>query len=545
MTGAFGVREVIGASTSAIDRFFQSQIANRKSQIIALLVFILTGCTPAPRLLTPAERQTIDRKLMEYPSGFVLQPYAHNLTAPAAIAFDAHGSLLVAEGLGDDDDPRIYGWRKNGTFFDIYPYGQQTPLDLLRPHFKIYGPIGGMVVYQGRVYVSHRDENGLGVITAFDYSGHHTTIVADLPSQGDFGITDLMIGETGRLYFGVGAATNSGVVGLDNWNWVRNNPKVCDHAWDRLHLRGYRFDSPNPFSGLFGPGDIAVTAPFQPFNVSNQARVPAHVKPNAAIYSCSPRGGDVRVEAHGIRYPRGLGYNGYWYFFTNDGMELRGTRPVRDDPDVLCRFFPNNAQWFGWPDFTADLQPVYEPKFQPPPEMIARNGYPDGISFVIDQPATDNDPQNPAPLGDPSARRDQLVKGTFPSLSGAAKFDFVPANNPLAKMWHDSALVALSGDRAPFATGGQNYMRYAGPYGYRVVAVNIQTKQVKEFVRNTRGGPASRLDLHTPNLLERPVDVKFGPDGSVYILDAGRMQMRDGRERYEPGSGQIFRLAPM
>ena len=65
----------------------------------------------------------------------------------------------------------------------------------------------------------------------------------------------------GRLFFGVGSATNSGVVGLDNWEWVQDAQQVHDEPWGRLHLRGYRFDSPNPFSGLFGPADIAVTAP--------------------------------------------------------------------------------------------------------------------------------------------------------------------------------------------------------------------------------------------------------------------------------------------
>jgi glucose/arabinose dehydrogenase len=67
---------------------------------------------------------------------------------------------------------------------------------------------------------------------------------------------------------------------------------------------------------------------------------------------------------------------------------------------------------------------------------------------------------------------------------------------------------------------------------------------VNDFVRNTSGGPASRIDQKNLNLLERPIDVKFAPDGSLFILDAGRMRMRDGRELYESGTGKIFRLVP-
>ena len=42
-------------------------------------------------------------------------------------------------------------------------------------------------------------------------------------------MTDIAVDPvSGRLFFGVGAATNSGVVGLDNWNWVQKYPDFCD-----------------------------------------------------------------------------------------------------------------------------------------------------------------------------------------------------------------------------------------------------------------------------------------------------------------------------
>jgi sugar lactone lactonase YvrE len=45
--------------------------------------------------------------------------------------------------------------------------------------------------------------------------------------------------------------------------------------------------------------------------------------------------------------------------------------------------------------------------------------------------------------------------------------------------------------------------------------------------------------------LERPVDVKFGPDGSLYILDMGRMEVKNGKEHVSAATGQIFRLVPV
>ena len=499
---------------------------------------LIAGCAPQPRVLPISEQLPIDRSLMRYPAGFTVKPYVRGLSAPTAMAFDDDGSLLVAEGGNYDDEPRILRIKADGNIDTVYPGGRRFPFYLPQPgDFRLYGPIGGMIVYQGRIYVTHRDENGKGRITAFDRSGRHTTVAANLPAQGDHSITDLAIDpRLGRLYFGVGSATNSGVVGLDNWEWVRERPKVHDLTWSRVHLRGYRFDSPNPFSGIFGPADIAVTAPFQPFNVSNETEVDSSDLPNAAIYSCSPNGGDVRVEAHGIRYPRGLAFHGYSIYFTNDGMEMRGTRPVKNDPDALLRLIP--GAWYGWPDWTADLQRVYEARFQPPEAMIANTGY-KRVLFVIDQPQTDQDPRNQergVQLLTPNA--ETMMHGTFAPLSGAARLDFAPASGPF-RQFRDKAIVALSGDHAPFDTSGHPII---GPIGYKVVRVDVDTRQVTDFVRNTAGGPASRIDRKNPDLLERPVDVKFGPDGRMYILDGGRMQVRDGREQWEPGTGKIFRL---
>jgi glucose/arabinose dehydrogenase len=500
--------------------------------LVLWLLLLPAGCVRGPVLLSEAEQRPIDRKLVEYPSGFELRPYVRNLTAPSAIAFDTDGAILIAEGGAGGSDIRILGFRRDGSYFQIYPYGRQVPFGIVRTGFTIYGPIGGMVADRGKVYVSHRDANRRGVITAFDYDGNHQTVVADLPAQGDYGVTDLAIARDGRLFFGIGAASNSGVVGLDNWLWVRRYGEVSDKSWVDLKLLGYRFDTRNPRAGLFGGDDIAVTAPFQPFGVSNQTRV-HHVsngKPTAAIYSVSPTGGDLRVEAHGIRYPRGLAFNEYGrLYFTNDGMELRGTRPVKDDPDALLRLVPGT--YYGWPDYSTDLQPISETRFQPPVELVIKTGYPD-IGFLVDHSAS----------GLLRPDRNTLMQATFPPLSGAAKMEFVPDSGPFND-YRGSAIVALAGDRAPFATSGY---KLTSPVGYKVVRVDVDNHQVKDFIRNTENVPASRQQKLEGDALERPIDVKFGPDGAMYVLDFGQLQLKkDGREKVAPRTGRIFKLVPV
>jgi glucose/arabinose dehydrogenase len=306
-------------------------------------------------------------------------------------------------------------------------------------------------------------------------------------------------------------------------------------------LLGKRFNSPNPFAGLFTGPEQAVTNPFQPFGVSNRHRIPGippgkPPKFSGGLFSVAPDGGDLRMAAHGIRRPRGLAFDEYWnLYFTNNGMELRGTRPIRDDPDTVLRWW--GGQWYGWPDYTADLQPVTEKRYQPPLEMIFNTGYPDAVTFLIDHPVSFSKVANYLP------NPKEMLAGEFPSQSGAAGIKFVPGNAPgnAFKQFHGSAVIALSGDRAPFATGGRPLK---GPVGYKVVLLNPDRNQVSDFIRNTHEGPASAFG-GTDHQLERPIDVAFSPaDGSLYVLDFGRMRIKNGQEDVTDGTGQVFRLSP-
>jgi glucose/arabinose dehydrogenase len=521
--------------------------------ILLALVVVVSGCIRGPAILAPHQQQVIDRSVVEYPPGYELRTFVEHLTAPSAIAFDpdafsGKGAILIAESGIGGKDTRIFGYTKGehdyfDKYFEIYPRDVRVPsFGLIRPGFVVKGPIGGMTVAQGKIFVTHRDFDDNGVVTAFDYSGGHKTIASDFPAQGEHSLTDIVV-KGDRVYFGLGAATNSGVVGPDDWQigWVKKHPKFSDQPLYPLKLLGYRFDAKNPRSGLLGGDDIARTAPFLPFGVSDLSWVPKAPdgKPTAAIYSASVAGGDVRVEAHGIRLPRGLAvdeWGGGRIYFTNNGMELRGTRPVKDDPDALLRLVPGQT-WYGWPDFSADLQPIGQPRYQPPLELMRGSGYRE-IYNLIDHAAS-NPPKG---LQNPDMDRNALLQAVFPSLSGAAKMTFIPNTGPFKQM-QGNLLVALSGDRAPFATSGaKNFM---GSSGYRVAMVNLDTERgkVTDFVKNTENKPASQQGRGVV-ALERPVDVKFGPDGSLYILDLGPLEVKNGKENVPRFGGRIFVLKP-
>jgi hypothetical protein len=509
----------------------------------ALLAIVVAGCVRGPMFVPVNQRKAIDRAVVDYPGGYVLKEVLHNLTGPIDFEEDEQGNWIVAESGRGGYAPRIFRFNPNdGSVAYIYPTGRAVtvpdmpPFNLIKTGFHIYGPVGGIAVQNGKVYVSHRDKGGLGVITAFNYDGTHQTIVSALPALGDHGMSDVVIHPaTGRLFFAVGSATNSGVVGLDNRNWVKLHPEFCDRSFLDLKLTGFHGKSKNPDAGLFGGPEVAVTAPFQPFNVSTQTRIRRNNVPTGAIYSADPTGGGLRVEAHGIRCPRGLAFNQFPnLYFTANGMELRGTRPVMDDPDALLRY--NRDAWYGFPDYSTDLQPITDPRFQPKDDMrklLIASGY-DEVTFLLDHQASNNGDGLMAPL------RSTLLQSTFPSLSGAANFDFVPGEGPMKEL-QGSAVVPLFGDRYPFATSG---FKLHDRVGFKVVRVDAASREVVDMIRNSRGGPASALG-RGQGLIERPVAVKFGRDGTLYIVDFGEARHTSAREKVKPHTGRIYRLEPL
>jgi glucose/arabinose dehydrogenase len=94
--------------------------------------------------------------------------------------------------------------------------------------------------------------------------------------------------------------------------------------------------------------------------------------------------------------------------------------------------------------------------------------------------------------------------------------------------------VAQFGDLAP------EVGKVMAPVGYRVVRVHPETGVITPFAVNPAGkGPASKLGTGG---LERPVDVKFSPDGAtLYVVDFGVMMVREGPEPLR-GTGAVWAI---
>ena len=98
-------------------------------------------------------------------------------------------------------------------------------------------------------------------------------------------------------------------------------------------------------------------------------------------------------------------------------------------------------------------------------------------------------------------------------------------------------LVAEMGDFKPMTAPD------SGRAGFQVERIDPATGSIAPYLRNRNDGdaqPASTLDKR--NAFERPVDVRIGPDGMVYVLDFGAFIVSAGQPKAFPKTGKLFRV---
>jgi glucose/arabinose dehydrogenase len=98
------------------------------------------------------------------------------------------------------------------------------------------------------------------------------------------------------------------------------------------------------------------------------------------------------------------------------------------------------------------------------------------------------------------------------------------------------AFVALFGDLAPVTSP-----RILTPAGFKVVRVDMRRRRVVDFAVNKIAGPASKLPHEG---FERPSHCAFGPDGALYIVDWGEIDIAPerGGVRMQQGTGALWRI---
>jgi glucose/arabinose dehydrogenase len=405
--------------------------------------------------------------------------------------------------------------------------------------------------------------NSSRIVTMNLTTGAVTPFITGLPT-GDHPAEQLAF-KDGWLYWSQGSTTNSGVVGLDNNGGHNQQDIPCQ----TITLSQNIFPSCDPASSNCSA--LVHTSGYSPFGTTNKGgTVPAFT---GALHSGVCDGAILRAKLHGgnptatiepfswgYRNPYGIRFAPANHalsgglFVTENGEDERGARPVNNAPDrlAIARQNPDGSpDYHGWPDrfgFLDSTQAVFNPVGGPGDDLCAASllPFPMCIALVLAndvpvKPVLDHPPQAiTAPLAlEPADVADVGV-------------DFVPDSFATGAVRRGGALIAREGDFGFSKGNGEPEL------GHDVELVNFSepgeplalSQQV--FARNTNSEQSFPDGLHGIN---RPTNLRFGPDGCAYLVDYGAVRdfgqsspetkfkiAGDGPLLQIPGTGVIWKI---
>lgn len=420
--------------------------------------------------------------------GYKIEPYISNLSVPTTAIFDGNDIIIAESGYLSTAKPRILRVSPNGQTRVLASEGLE-------------GPVTGLLKHNEQIYVSHK-----GKVSIIEANGRLKDIVTDLPSNGDHHNNNIVLGPDSKIYLGQGTSTNSGVVGEDNhvYGWLAERPQVHEIPCKDITLTGENFETGNPLTE--DKNDKATTGAYKPFGTPSKAGevIKGSPKCGGSIVRFNPDGSGFELVAWGLRNPFGLEFdkNGQlWSTF--HGTDVRGSRNIQNDPDYLVQV--KQDAWYGWPEY-FDGQPATEDRFQ-------ATGKVKPTFLWEDHP----------PLTKPFM--------TFESHAGTNGLVFSPGGS----FGHEGdAFIAEFGTFAPVTTGTN-----LKPAGFRIARVDLDIKQTHDFAANELPGPAH---LNRSNGFDRPSDVVFGADNSLYVVDWGASTLGPEGLKYDAGSGKVWRI---
>ena len=496
--------------------------------------------------------------------GYKIEPILWNLTLPSSVTFDDKGNMYIAEAGatvgGLTTHPRI-----------LKLDHQTGNLSILTDRL-LAPPIGDIKFYQGMIFVSNA-----GKISVVDpIKGSVQDIIAGLPSGGDHKTNQIAFGPDGRMYFGQGSATNSGVVGIDNGlpdlGWLENAPQIHDIPAKTITLTGTNYStsnilSPGPknitSSELSNSNNFIVKVTNSPYkskfdnnSKNNNTNILANVTTgafkaygnstkkgekingnlfcNACILSSKPDGTDLKLVAWGIRDPEGLTFDkNNKLIVTVQGDDERGSRPIANDHDRIYKIDINNnteqGKFYGWPDYAYsggknndNEMPVNNPIFQ-------SNKSNKSIDLLIENPPA-VEKKVFADAGWGSIVTQAAISKTNSSIVNNTNSSNI--NNKFG--FEDKVFFAERGSFAPITKTASN----KGPMESVIENNNTITGQVVPGTNNTIGQKILALDtnngkvedfisLKKPDPTFRPIGITFSNEGdSMYIASLGKQEVR-------------------
>jgi hypothetical protein len=534
------------------------------------------------------------------PPGFTVSVFAKNLNFPTGIAFQGNSKkfqvyvLESGHGLpsicndeikwqtmnlpGNPFTPDILVFDQSGTKI-AGPLGKPTDATSTTGGTNVFQPHGPAVdiafekgLAGGRLFATDSNQsthehngqnNSSRVVTVDPMTGAVTPFITGLPT-GDHP-TEQLAFNGAWIYWSQGSTTNSGVVGRDNGGGQNQQDIPCQD----IVLSANVFDSGGGVK-TSGYSAFGVQRPGATVKAFESALHPGVCDGAILRARLDARNPETTIE------PFSWGYrNGYAIRFApedhplkgallvgEDGADERGARPSNNAPDMLqvARQNPDGSpDYHGWPDrfgFLPSSQAVFNPVGGPgddlcvpdptnPPSMCT----PASLAKILSEDVPIRDVLSGPPQQITSPLTIEAADSSFTGI------DFVPKSFVQGPIGGGAALYSLEGD---FGFSAGNATAPAPEIGHEIKIVNFVDNplgvKIVRFVHNTTNEQAFPDGLRG---LNRPTNVKFGPDGCAYVVDYGAVRdfgQSDTLAKFKtpadaplvqiPGTGVIWKICP-
>ncbi len=508
------------------------QNGTRRLNQIYVILFAFTislqGCQYLDQLPLAKKGGPEDQySLIQVPPGFKINKVADQLDRPTSVTWDDEGKMYFMT-AGNDFLPER---ETIMSIMEIKSDGSKVEIVNLS-RVGIQAALVSMIWHKGWFYFTHRAEDLTGAVSRVNKLGQIELLFSGIiDNQAEHQINDIKVGPDGMMYVSVGMAGNAAVMGPDVAPFVKRSPDVRARPCQDIVLTGRNYLGPD--FRTEDPNDMVLTGAYVPFGVeTTPGQVIKGVKLcGGSILKFDPENAinTISTYAWGFRNLIGLTWDsrGNMYAAEN-GYDVRGLRPVKDYMDASLRI--HEGKWYGVPDFSANREPLTDPRFEAPDSFLAEvfiGGTSIGkdLGFVINHMASGLTPPNPS-----------VVLGKHEFNSSPSMLDVAPRT---WGNWADHVFIAEWGDLTP----PTNPLRDS-PVGYRIVRVDPSSGTVTSFAENKGGGPASKSGMLGKGM-ERPFDVKFGPDDAMYVVDYGEVKIDFSMSppyNYQRNTGVIWKI---
>lgn len=485
-------------------------------------------------------QRKIDATAIRAPEGTTIEVAVSGLSYPVGVTFDERGTMYIAEAGGHTygtkpgraPDARIMKRNLDGRLTILYD--QVVPMNEVKAKKTsdqmaegLIPPVTGITHYKGKLYISHRSR-----YSTYDLeSGEFKTIINGLPSWGEF-LNAKPIFKDDKMYFFLSTQGNSGVI-EEHWAEVLNEfnkPETREVPGEDITLTGKNFWVPTKKLTLVN-ADSVETGAYSPLGEKTKAGqvIEGEKICNGAFFKCDPDGTKIERICWGLR-------SSFGYAFSPKGKLVASMNSANPMPPRGLYFdyepiyeIVNDE----WSDFFSGL-PITDERFGVKKEER---------SFVL-TPETHRKLLN----GKSQPRQPIAKLGVHTAAQGMVfgKSEF--GNNV------NTILVAEFGVIVPeFKTDSEEQrkkkgfpsqenapdgVQYNWP-GFKVQAVDLSDGKATDFIVNKDNLPAS---VNKTGGLERPLQLEWGPDGSLYIVDFGVVEFDDKGMNAHPFTGVIWKV---